>query len=280
MNKLIKKIASFIFSKNIFLIIKQIIENNSYIKIPINNKIISFFCPNELTKWRIKTLYDKEPETLEWIDNFKQNKEIIFWDIGANIGLYSIYAAVKFKNITIISFEPSSSNLRILSRNISINELQNKIKICQIPLCNLSNQFSMMKESFFIEGGAMNTFGDNKDFEGKEFVSKMNYSILGTSINTLLDQKILDLPNYIKIDVDGIEHLIIKGADNYLINPNIKEILIEINENFTDQKKYVLEIMEKNNFKFIWKRNNDDFIQNKSLKNTFNFLFSKNNVNS
>ena len=104
MIKLIKKIASFIFSKNIFLIIKQIIENNSYIKIPINNKIISFFCPNELTKWRIKTLYDKEPETLEWIDNFKQNKEIIFWDIGANIGLYSIYAAVKFKNITIRVF--------------------------------------------------------------------------------------------------------------------------------------------------------------------------------
>jgi FkbM family methyltransferase len=278
MNKIIKKIISFIFSKNIFLIIKQIIENNSYIKIKVNSKIINFFCPNELTKWRVKTLYKKEPETLEWIDNFEQNKQIIFWDIGANIGLYSIYAAVKFKNISVISFEPSSSNLRILSRNISINELENKINICQFPLSELSNHFSMMKETFFIEGGAMNMFGDNKDFEGKDFVSKMNYSIFGTSIKALLDQKILELPNYIKIDVDGIEHLILKGADNYLINPNIKEILIEINENFSEQKKYVFEIMKKNNFNFIWKRNNVDFIENKSLSNTFNFLFSKNSV--
>ena len=40
----------------------------------------------------------------------------------------------------------------------------------------------MMKETYFIEGGAMNTFGENKDFEGKEFLSKMNYSIFGTNI--------------------------------------------------------------------------------------------------
>ena len=278
MYKIIKKIISSIFSKNILLIIRQFIEKNSYLKININSKIINFFCPNELTKWRVKTLYEKEPETLDWIDNFEQNKQIIFWDIGANIGLYSIYASVKFKNINVISFEPSSSNLRILSRNISINNLENKIKICQFPLSNLTNHFSMMRETFFIEGGAMNTFGNNIDFEGKKFESKMNYSILGTNIKSLLDQKILDLPNYIKIDVDGTEHLILEGADNYLINPNIKEILIEINENFSDQKRNVFEIMEKNNFKFIWKRNNIDFIENKNLNSTFNFLFSRNNV--
>ena len=280
MRKYIKIIFNFILSKNIFLIIRQIIENNSYIELIINNKETSFFCPNELSKWRVETLYTKEPETLEWIDEFEQNKEIIFWDIGANIGLYSIYAALKFKNISVISFEPSSSNLRILSRNISINNLQNKIKICQLPLSNLSNHFSTMKETFFIEGGAMNSFGENKDFEGKDFLAKMNYSILGTSINTLLDNKILDLPNYIKIDVDGIEHLILKGAENHLINKNIKQILVEINENFVDQKKYVLEIMKKNSFEFVWKRNNAEFIQNKKLNNTFNYLFSKNSVNN
>ena len=40
-----------------------------------------------------------------------------------NIGLYSIYAALRHKNIEVISFEPSTNNLRILSRNISINNL-------------------------------------------------------------------------------------------------------------------------------------------------------------
>lgn len=277
MNKFIKKIIRFILRKNIFLIIKQVIENNSYLKLPIHNKIISFFCPNELTKWRVKTLYNKEPETLEWIDNFEANKKFIFWDIGANIGLYSIYAAVKFENISVVSFEPSSSNLRILSRNISINKIENKIKICQFPLSEFSNHFSTMREPYFVEGGAMNMFGNNKDFEGEKFVSKMNYNIYGTSIKALLDQKILDLPDYIKIDVDGLEYLILKGAGNHLIDQNIREILVEINENYTEQKKYVFEIMKKNNFNLIWKRNNVDFIENKNLKNTFNFLFSKNN---
>ena len=35
----------------------------------------------------------------------------------------------------------------------------------------------------------------------------MSYQTLGTSINYLIDNKILEVPNYIKIDVDGIEHL-------------------------------------------------------------------------
>ena len=61
-----------------------------------------------------KRLFKKEPETISWINNFykfKINKKIKFWDIGANIGVYSIYAGKKYKNIEIVSFEPSTSNL-------------------------------------------------------------------------------------------------------------------------------------------------------------------------
>lgn len=278
MTDLFKKFLKLIFNFNFnfFLKIKHFIEKKSYINKEINNNTVIFFCPNILSKWRVDTLYQKEPETLEWINNFDINKKIIFWDIGANIGLYSIYAAMKFNNINIISFEPSTSNLRILSRNISINSLKNKIKIFQLPLSNLPNHFSTMRESNFIEGGAMNSFGSNLNFEGKDFISNMNYNMFGTSINSLINQEILGLPNYIKIDVDGIEHLIIEGADKYLKDPTISEILVEINENFFDQKNYILNMMKKNNFKLIWKKNNINFIENKKLNNTFNYYFSKN----
>ena len=70
------------------------------------------------------SFFTKEPETLDWINNFEQKENLIFWDIGANIGLYSIYNSIKNKDSITISFEPSSSNLRILSRNISINKLK------------------------------------------------------------------------------------------------------------------------------------------------------------
>ena len=88
--------------------INEYIEKRQYYEKIINNKKITFFCPSRTSFSRFQSLYTKEPETLNWIDSFQPNnsENIVFWDIGANIGLYSIYAAVKFKNIEIISFEP------------------------------------------------------------------------------------------------------------------------------------------------------------------------------
>ena len=137
-------------------------------------------------------------------------KKIIFWDIGSNIGLYSIYAAVVHKNIEVISFEPSVNNLRILSRNISKNKLSNKIKLITNPLLDKPNIFSSMNENSTKEGSALNTFSKNLILR-KKFNSKMEYKIFGTTINYLVQNKILDTPNYIKIDVDGLEHLILRG---------------------------------------------------------------------
>ena len=96
-------------------------------------KKIIFFTPNFITKWRVDTFYSKEPETLDWIENFDDNKDKLILGYRCKQGLYSIYAAVKFENIDVIAFEPSTSNLRILSRNISINNLSRKIKINQFP---------------------------------------------------------------------------------------------------------------------------------------------------
>ena len=127
---------------------------------------------------------------MEWIDNFSKSN-IIFWDIGANIGLYSIYAALKHKNIAIICFEASASNLGILTRNVSINKLTHKILINPFPLSNKENKYLLMKEKDFIEGGALNTFGENLDFEGKKFFSNNNYKIYGTTINYIIKNKIL-----------------------------------------------------------------------------------------
>ena len=88
------------------------IENKSYTEKEISNKKIFFFTPNSITKWRLDTLFSKEPETINWIDSFDDRENFIFLlDIGANIGLYSIYAASKFKNISVVSFEPSTSNV-------------------------------------------------------------------------------------------------------------------------------------------------------------------------
>ena len=223
----------------------------------------------------METFFTKEPETLEWIDSFDDNSKIIFWDIGANIGLYSIYAALKFKNIEVVSFEPSTSNLRVLSRNISINKLENKIKINQFPLTNKENQYLMMKEGDFVEGGALNSFGEDFNFEGNSFNAQNNYQVYGTTINYLLNNNILLIPDYIKIDVDGLEHFILEGGDKFLGDKKVKSISIEINENFIDQYDSIQKYMKQFNFVFKHKKHSDLFAGTGSFSKTYNYVFEK-----
>ena len=287
-NKLVKKLSYIIYKiiffidilfnkitkRSILIWFKEFIQDDSYKTINILNKKVNFFVPNQITQWRVETFFTKEPETLEWIDSFNDNKKIIFWDVGANIGLYSIYAALKYSDIEIISFEPSTSNLRILSRNISINKLEEKIKINQLPLTKDQNQYLMFEESEFIEGGSNNTFGAGIDFEGKSIQPKNRYKIFGTNINYLIENNILSIPNYIKIDVDGIEHLILEGASDHLDNSEIRSMSIELNENFKDQVNSVLKIMDKSNFRFKNKKHASMF-DNSKFSKIFNYIFEK-----
>ena len=264
-----------ILTKRSFLIwFKDFIDNDFYKKKKILNNDVYFFAPNQLITWRVDTLFSTEPETIEWIDSFEKKDDLIFWDIGANIGLYSIYNSIKNKSSSTIAFEPSTSNLRVLSRNISINKLENLIKIFPIPLTNKENKFLLMKEGEFMEGAALNTFGETFNFEGKEFKEKMNYKVIGTKINYLIDNKILEIPDYIKIDVDGIEQLIIEGANKHRKNKKIKSLSIEINENFTDQFHNVLKTMEENQFKILKKKQNKNLLfKGSKFSNTFNYIF-------
>tara|TARA_Y100000768_G_scaffold388707_2_gene386344 strand:+ start:1267 stop:2136 length:870 start_codon:yes stop_codon:yes gene_type:complete len=273
--KILDKIIQIFSSRFKFLLfLKEYIESKSYKKKNIKGKEIIFFCPNKATDLRIKRFFTKEPGTLEWIDNFEKSKEIIFWDIGSNIGIFSIYAAIINSNIKIISFEPSTSNLRILSRNISINNLSEKIIVSQIPLTNKKNQSLLFKENRFIEGSSSNVYGESFDQYGKNFNSNNSYKIFGTCINYLIDEGIYEIPDYIKIDVDGIEHLILDGANKYLSNKKIKGISIEINDQFLLQKNKIFDILNQNNFKFISSNRSEDnpFTKNKSVKN---YIFEK-----
>lgn len=271
---ILDKIFKTLTRRSVLVWFKDFIQEESYKDIKILNSRIKFFIPNQLTEWRVDTFFSKEPETLEWIDKFEKKDDLIFWDIGANIGLYSIYNALKNKGSTTISFEPSTSNLRVLSRNISINSLENDIKIFPIPLTDKKNKFLFMNEGNFMEGGALNSFGENFNFKGEKFISSMSYQIFGTNINHLIESNTLSIPDYIKIDVDGIEHLILDGANKHLKNKKIKSLSVEINEKFTNQYENILNIMNNNEFKILHKKQNKNMLdKNSEFADTYNYIF-------
>lgn len=272
---IISYILKKITGKSILIWFKEFIEKDSYSFVKILNKKKIFFTPNYVTNYCVNTFYTKEPETLEWIDKFNKNGKIIFWDVGANLGLYSIYAAVKYKNIKVVAFEPSTSNLRILSRNISVNKLEDKISINQLPLSNKKNKFLLMKENKFNEGEAMNSFNSNLNYEGKKFDANNQYRILGTTINFLLKNNILEAPNYVKIDVDGIEHLILSEASILLKNKKLNSICIELNENFKLQHRTALKILKKN---FVFdKKIRSEIITEEKFSKVYNYFFFRKN---
>ncbi|HIF36275.1 MAG TPA: FkbM family methyltransferase [Candidatus Thioglobus sp.] len=191
-------------------------------------KKMFFYAPNPLSRYRIRTFSTKEPDTLAWIDSMP--RESVFWD-GANIGLYSVYAA-KARKCKVLAFEPSVFNLEFLAKNIYLNQMQEKILIFPIALSDKSG-FNLFRMSNTVWGGALSTFGENYDQNGKFFNSVFEYTTSSVTMDSVVPLMSVTKPDYIKIDVDGIEHLILDGAKNIL--KTSQSVLIEIDENFTEQ---------------------------------------------
>lgn len=186
--------------------------------------------PNRICKYRAETFSTKEPETLEWIDDFVDKS--IFWDIGANVGLYSIYAASQ-KYCHAYAFEPSVFNLEILARNISLNGLSGSIKIIPLAISDKTG-FGKFTLSTTEWGGALSTFDKTYGYDGNMLNSKFEYYLGGMTMDEVVSKFQVPFPDYLKIDVDGIEHLILQGGTQVL--SLVKSVLIEISVNFQEQK--------------------------------------------
>ena len=185
--------------------------------------------PNALNRYRADSFSTKEPETLEWIDHIPTGA--VVWDIGANVGLYSCYAA-KRRGCRVFAFEPSVFNLELLARNIFANELTECITIVPLPLSDVL-AVSKLNMTTTEWGGALSTFGQPYGHDGQTMRKVFEFPTIGLSMVDAVELLKIPQPDYIKMDVDGIEHLILKGGTPIL--RRVKGILIEINDNFATQ---------------------------------------------
>jgi len=252
--------------------LEQINKNiiNQKLSISHNKVSLSFFTPNRINLFRIKTFSEKEPETLEWIDNFKN--ESVFWDVGSNIGIYSCYAAAKRKCKT-YAFESSVFNLEFLAKNIYENNLNEIITIIPLPLTDKLKEthFNM---SSITSGGAMSSFGEEYKSDGKKLNKIFSYKTLGLSMDEYVNYLKIQPPNYIKIDVDGIEHLILSGGKSIL--SKVKEVLVEVDEEFEKQIKQVRFILEASGLKFISKHQSILIKKANQQNKTYNQIWKRN----
>ena len=177
--------------------------------------------------WRADTFTTKEPDTLEWIDTFVRAGDV-FYDVGANIGQYSLYAAKRLGGqVVVLAFEPEALNFAKLNKNIRLNGLGEAIT----PYC-LAISDEMALDYFyakaFAPGAALHALGRPITQGDVPFEPQHRQGVMAVSLDDLTGRFSLPFPNHLKIDVDGLEDRIVAGAGQTLVDPRLRSVLIEV----------------------------------------------------
>jgi FkbM family methyltransferase len=188
---------------------------------------VIFATPNVATRFRVDTLHSKEPDTIAWIAGFKADDVLI--DIGANVGMYTIWAA-KTRGMRVYAFEPESQNYALLCKNIVLNDLSGQVVAYCVALSDES-AFSLLYLSDFHAGGSCHTFGEKLDHRLEHRDSKYAQGCVSATLDQLVETGVVPMPNHIKVDVDGLEHRVIRGCAKVMADPRLKSVLVEINTN-------------------------------------------------
>ena len=182
---------------------------------------IFFFVNNEGTANRAIHALAKEPDTIKWIDQFEP--EATFWDVGANVGVYSLYAAKK-KGANVFAFEPVFFNYYAFNRSIQANALDRKIRAFAFAIGD-ATKFDDMYLADLQDGSALHTYGVPLADGTSE---KFRQAAACFSIDDLVEKHGLEAPEHLKIDVDGFEPRVVEGAIRTLGRPSLKTVMIEL----------------------------------------------------
>lgn len=194
-----------------------------------------FNTPNAVTAWRVKTLYEKEPDTIRWIAGMRS--ECVLLDAGANVGMYTIFAAAT-RNARVFAFEPESQNYALLNANIAANGLAEQVLAYPLALSDTS-QLDRLFLSGLSAGGSCHSFGEKVGFDLKPRGAAFAQGSFSITIDQLVESGSMPVPDYIKLDVDGFEHKVLDGARRTLENPKVKEILVELNTHLPEHRRVI-----------------------------------------
>lgn len=133
------------------------------------------------------------------------NEGDIFFDVGANGGLFTVIASQKVGSSGhVYAFEPGERELKLLRENILLNNLCNVTVVSSaVSNCNGKTQFVVSND------GALNSILEN-DHPYQVMKEKREVSVM-TLDSFIAEQKISKI-DFIKIDVEGAEKLVLEGA--------------------------------------------------------------------
>lgn len=140
----------------------------------------------------------------------------LFADVGANAGVYTVLAS-KVVGCKSVSAEPVPLTFSLLSKNIEANAIQDKVDRRQVGVGSKPDHLRFT--------AALWSFGHVAE-DGDEDTVEVPVEPL----DSILAGRV---PTVIKIDVEGFEAEVVKGAASTLANPECKAVLIELAEDIT-----------------------------------------------
>ena len=203
----------------------------------------SFFVNNgsDIIAWRAKKFLTKEPTTLEWLQSLEPDSILV--DIGANIGIYSIPAAL-FHVKKVYAVEPELKNFTELVNNIELNNLDES-RIEAIPIA-ISSEFAETITQIYLTsdqpGMSCHQVGRNQDFKLSPIKkTRKHRSVYCVSLADFIQNLPINDSDklHLKIDVDGIETDVCESLfkKNYI--HRISSLQIELNPEIETHKDLI-----------------------------------------
>ena len=149
---------------------------------------------------------------MRWLEQHVVPGDVL-WDVGANIGGYSLIAAAL--GAKVVAVEPAASNASALAENAALNSLTQSVIPLQIALGAVTGLVDLEDDDLRV-GATHRVAASNGGH------------VLGFALDDLLDRFELPPPTLLKLDVDGSELAVLEGAGATLRRAELRSVLVEI----------------------------------------------------
>ena len=191
-----------------------------------------FRCETETEAWRARSLATKEAGTVAWINRFVKPGDV-FYDIGANIGLYTLLAGKRVgAQGMVYAFEPHVANVNSLLHNVGRNGLAAWTKVLS---CALNDHEGFFDFNYYNPdaGSSMSQLNDQRDSNDQDFKPAFAEYKYATTADRLIEMGAIRKADHIKIDVDGNEMLVLQGMRQLLQRSDgPQSVQVEVNARF------------------------------------------------
>lgn len=196
--------------------------------------------------WRAKTFQSDEPMMMKWVGRFLPDD--CFYDVGANVGSYSLYAAKR--GVRTFAFEPEFMNLQLIYENIFLNQLQHLCTPIPIGLGESSSLELLYLKEGLSKGDALHGIGRKSYMVDTPSTSMLRLHILTARLDDLVEMFQLPQPTRLKIDVDGNELQVLRGAVNTL--DGVEDVHLEV-DTANEESREAVELLERKGFRLVGK---------------------------